>query len=98
MFETNLDVRYEAICELYVERFLVKHGFYDEESGELNEWEYVGEEVGGIVCLGDYFIGFDDIRTDIDERVPKETYFEYYDYCVWNNKNINYKSFLKGAR
>lgn len=95
---TNLQTKFQAICELYVEAFMRKHSFYDEETGEYNSYDWVGDEIGGIACLADYFINFDDIRRDIDESVSKNVYFEYYDYCLENEKKINYKSYLMGAR
>lgn len=95
--DVPLKDRYEAICELYVERFLRKHGFFDEEDGEYSEWEWVNS-VGGIVEVGDYYIGFGDILLDIDELVDKDMFFSYYDYITKEEKNINYSSFIRGAR
>lgn len=94
----KLKIKYEAICELYVEFFMRKHGFFDEKNGEYYDYSWVGYEIGGILCLADYFINFDDMRRDIDEEVPKDKYFEYYDHCIETERKINYKSYLMGVR
>ena len=75
-----------------------KHGFFDENTGQYSSYDWVGDEIGGILELSGYYINFDDIRRDIDESISKDVYFEYYDYCVEKEKKINYKSYLMGAR
>ena len=94
----NLQDKFESIAQLYVEAFLRKHGFFDDETGEYAEYDWVADNVGGILVVADRYIGFDDIRHDIDNAIPKDEFFEWYDYCVENEANINYKSFLMGAR
>ena len=94
----NLKTKFETVCEMYVEAFMRKHGFFDDRTGEYADCGWVAGEVGGILYLADYFINFDDMRRDIDEEVPKDKYFEYYDYCLENEKSINYKSYLMGGR
>ena len=90
--------KYETTVELYVLAFMRKHDFFDPDNGEYFEFDWVGNEVGGILCLSDYYIGFDDIRNDIDNCIPKDNFFAWYDYVLENEKKINYKSWLKGAR
>ncbi|HHV04429.1 MAG TPA: hypothetical protein GXX64_11105 [Bacteroidales bacterium] len=94
----NLKTKFETVCEMYVEAFMRKHGFFDDRTGEYADYEWVADEVGSILCLADYFINFDDIRRDIDEEVPKDKYFEYYDHCIETEIKINYKSYLMGGR
>ena len=94
----NLQEKFTAIAELYIEAFLRKHNLFDDENGDYSEWEWVGSDVGGIIEVADYFIGFDDIRYDIDNCIEKDNFFEWYDYVLENEKKINYKSYLKGAR
>lgn len=94
----DLKTRYIAICELYCEHFLRKHGFFDDETGEYYDWCY--NDVGSCLEVSDYFISFDEVRYDIDNNVPKERYFEYYDYALEKasedgGKLCNYASFLK---
>ena len=97
--EYNLKQYYDTVCNLYVLEFLKKHGFWDEEDNEPYNCDWVGDEIGGILCVSDYYIGFNDIKLDIDKDVSKDVFFEYYYwYTVDNEKNINYRSYLKGMR
>ena len=93
----NLQQKFESIVELYVEAFLRKHGFFDDETGEYSEYDWVADDVGTILEVADRYISFDDIRHDIDNAIPKDRFFEWYDYCVENESKINYRSFLMGA-
>jgi len=92
-----LQEKFQAIAELYVQAFMRKHGFFDEEDGSYSDWEWVST-VGGIVEMADYYIGFDDIRFDIDNSVSKELFFEWYNFCVEKEKTINYRSYTMGLR
>jgi len=94
----TLQDKFQGITKLYVEAFLRKHDFFDDETGEYYDYEWVADEVGGILCVSDYFFGFDDIRYDIDNAIQKDTFFAWYEYCVENEKKVNYKSYCKGAR
>lgn len=90
--------QFENIAKDYVEAFLRKHQMYDEETGEYYSYEWVSNEIGSVLCVSDYYIPFDDIRYDIDNAVPKDIYFQYYDYVLENDSKINYRSYLKGMR
>lgn len=90
--------KYAQICEEYVLAFMRKHSFYCDRTGEYYDYDWVADDIGGILCVADYHIGFDDIRIDIDNEIHKSVYFEYYEYCLENESKINYKSYLKGAR
>lgn len=96
--EYTLKQYYDMVCNLYVLEFLRKHEFWDEEGNTpfYNSW--VGDEIGGILYVSDYYIGFNDIKLDIDKDVDKDVFLEYYWYTVDNEKNINYRSYLKGMR
>ncbi len=92
----SLKERYSDLCNLYVEEFIKKHELTTDD-------DWVGNEVGGIVTIGDCFINFDDIRLDIDKNAPKHCFFKWYyetlDYI--NEKGttegcVNYKSYLMG--
>lgn len=91
----NLQPKFESITKQYVEAFLRKHGFFEEEDGEYCEYDWVADEVGGILCLADYFINFDDIRRDIDNCVQKDKFLEWYYFCLEGDTTINYKNWLK---
>jgi hypothetical protein len=94
----NLQQKFESVVELYVEAFLRKHGFFDDDTGEYLEYSWAGCNIGTIIEVADRYIAFDDIRHDIDHAIPKDRFFEWYEYCLENETKINYKSFLMGAR
>lgn len=87
---------YIKAVNAYVDVFISKH--FDDDA----DYFWIGDEVGGLVEINDYVISFLDIVRDIDEDVPKEMFFEYYDYSVevkeYLNRNINYSSYIKGLR
>lgn len=91
----SLQLKFESITQQYVEAFLRKHGFFEEENGEYVEYDWVVGEVGGILCLADYFINYDDIRRDIDNCIPKTEFLEWYYFCLEGDTKINYKNWLK---
>lgn len=90
---TPLARNYQKACNDYVQAFCQKHDF------ELPEvWErWVADEVGEIAVIGDFFISMRDIITDIEEDVPEEKFLEYYDWCLEDGHNWNYKTWLKGG-
>lgn len=97
----NLSEKYEEICTLYVEAFLRKHHLFDADTGEYSSYEWTADEVGGILEVDDYYIGFRDILYDIDNEVDKDKYDEYYQHNVdfgTEGISVNYRSYLRGAR
>lgn len=50
---------------------------------------WIGEEVGGVVEVSDYFISFDEIRFIVDNNIGFNEFDEWYDY-VNTLKMINY--------
>lgn len=91
---------FRTLCKKYVHAFMRKHKFYDTESGEYSIWYWVSNEIGNLLSIAGYYISFDDVRYDIDNGVDNAKFFEWYDYSLTNHKkgNINYKSYLEGAR
>ena len=87
--QTELQNAFEDAVNGYMEAFCEKH----EES--LDWW--VHNEVGGIAffCSGRFF-NFSDILLDIDRGVAKGLIKEWHEGTA--NKEINYKSWLIGAR
>ena len=67
-FETACDNYLKAICEMF-------ELFYEEDA-------WVAGDVGTIACVGDYFIGFDEIRYIVDNDLTLDEYLQYYDYCL----------------
>jgi len=49
--------------------------------------------------FGDYYINITDIRFDLDNEVPKDLFFQWYDQSVEaamkSESTINYKNFVK---
>lgn len=94
----SLKYDYTKVCDLYVLAFLRKHNLWDDERNIPFDSEWVGGDAGGILEVLDYYIGFNEIRIDIDNDIDKEIFFEYYHYTTDSGKGINYESYLKGAR
>lgn len=91
--DKTLKEEFEELAEKYARLFDKKH--------ELNFDGWVGDDAGTIGCFGDYSIGFDDIRLDIDENIPANIYIEYYDYIVRipdGGLKVNYRSYINGYR
>lgn len=97
MLNKILRSNYEKAVNNYVDTFIVKH-FEDIQV----EYYWIAQEVGGILCVNDYFINFLDIVNDIDNNVPKNTIFDYLEYSKkvyeYTHIKINYKSYLNGYR
>lgn len=94
----DLHIKFDNICQLYVEAFMRKHEFFDEDNGEYFIHYWVADNVGTMLYINDYIIDFNDIRYDIDNDVSKDKFFEWYDYILENEVKINYKSYLSGFR
>jgi len=62
-----------------------------------DEYFWVGEDVGGIICLCDYWFNFDTIKQVVDESIDKDIVFEWYDYNL-NGGKINLHHYSKGLR
>lgn len=97
----ELKTQFKEIAEKYVITFLTKHNFH--ENGEITEWRWIRDNAGGVLEVSDYFINFDDIRFDIDNEVPADQFFEWYDHDLNlamknRKKRVNYENWLKGVR
>lgn len=86
---------YELGCDAYLQQFCEKHGF----NYERNCW--VGNDVGGVACVGDYFFDMATIRTDIDEDAPEHELIAWYDYCLeaheYGITQPNFHSWIHGC-
>ena len=87
---TPLARNYQKACNAYVQAFCQKHNL------ELPEvWErWVGDEVGEIASIGDYFVSMRTIITDIEEDVPEHKFFEWYDWSLKDGNDSSYKAWL----
>ena len=86
----SLKARYEKSCMEYIEAF---------EADYFEFW--VGGRVGGIVAMGDYFFDFQEIKYCVDNNIPCEKLYEFYDHFLdhyWEHKTfVNFESWLKGC-
>ena len=91
----ELRLAYEAAVTNYLSAFMKQYDL----SCDPEPW--VGNEVGTIAEVGDYFFGFDDIKRCVDEDVKWEDLIEWYDYntevSILGLTTINLKSWLMGA-
>ena len=69
---------FESVVQKYTDLFCEK--MYGVPKDPEDYW--VGEDVGGIISIGDEFWGFDQIRETIDNNYDPKQVFAWYDYCV----------------
>lgn len=86
----RLKQNYELACDAYITAFVYKHGY------EFTGW--VADQVGGIAeFIEQYFFNMEDIRYDIDNKLPKDKIFEWQDYGIEqqlsNKTAVNLKNF-----
>lgn len=88
---------FEKGCNEYLRLFCEKHEL---DFGEAKS-SWVANEVGGVVCVGDYFIGMETIITDIEMDAPEKEFDEWYYYNIdaheFNFPTPNFKSWLLGC-
>lgn len=84
-------------CMEYLRLFCEKHGYDYEDAKDA----WIGNEVGGVVCIGDYFTDMDVIITDIEMDAPEDEFIKWYDYSLVANEfglNVpNFQSWVKGC-
>ena len=76
-------VEWEKLSNKIVEQFLY-HYFDDLDP----YYWWVSDEEGGILCYGDYFIGFHTILTCYKLDITFEQFISWYDFCL-ENQSIN---------
>lgn len=76
MDKQKLKHGYENACNAYMREFCEKHDF------SIKDAFWVGDDVGGILNVGDMDFDMETIRTDIDEDAPEEELFKWYDYIL----------------
>lgn len=88
---------FEKGCNEYLRLFCEKHDF--DFLDAKRSW--VGNNIGTIVCCGDFFVDMRDIITDIDKDAPNGEYENWYEYTLdAHNLGLttpNYESWLKGC-
>jgi hypothetical protein len=94
--KTSLSVAYDNACNDYAKAFAEKHEM------DYSDAFWVGEDVGTILCIGDYSFNFQEIRYDMDYDIDKDEIIKYYDYCtraysLGFEKIMNYENWCKGC-
>ena len=91
----ELRLAYEAAVTNYLSAFMKQYDL----TCDPEPW--VGNEIGTIAEVGDYFFSFYDIKRCVDENVKWEDLIEWYDYTtevsILGLTTINLKSWLMGA-
>ena len=97
MDKNLLKQQYIDACNAYLKEFCKKHGFDYADA----EKSWAAGDVGGVCMLGDYFVSFEDMRTDIDRDAVKSAYWKYHDYFMEAHdlgfNCPNYASWLRGC-
>lgn len=69
------------------------------EKQDLDFEYWAGDCVGEVACFGDIFLNFDDIIHDLKNDAPKGLIIDWYFEQLDNERiNINYRSYIMGAR
>lgn len=88
---------YNLGCIEYLRLFCEKHGFDYEDAKD----SWVGNEVGGITCVCDYFVDMGVIIADIEMDAKEHDFVEWYNYCLDANEFglvvPNFKSWVLGC-
>jgi len=91
----SLKDSWNAVCDEYLRAFCDKH----EMSPEPFPW--IGGSPGTVACVGDMFVGMEDLRYDIDNDIDEEKFCNWYwrslDHKMLNLRYLNYRSYCKGA-
>ena len=102
----ELKNQWEKICNAYLKAFCEKHDI------SIYDSYWVGDRVGEVAEVGDYFVDMSEMRYDIDNDLPEETFFKWYDYSneieyiesdlrlsehITSLRKINFESYSKGA-
>lgn len=72
----QLQKEYDRIITAYVNEFI---NLYDFEGVEDNYY-WIADQIGGMIDICDYVIGFDDIKYCVDNEVSFEDFNEWYEY------------------
>lgn len=95
----DIKKQWKDICDEYLQMFADKHEL---ELDDIDEYNWIGGDPGTIATPSDYFISMEDIRYDIDNDIPEDVFFKWYDYSLELHEldlnNVNYSSYVKGAR
>ncbi len=61
--------------------------------------DWVGNEIGGVICINDYWFNFDDILGYLKHKYSAKKMFEHYDYALDRKEKgktvVNIKNYKK---
>ena len=76
MEKEMLKTNYKNAVHDYSKKFCNSYGYVYEP----NEW--VADDVGGVLMVGDWYVNFNTIKYCVDNDVPKEEFTDWYEYCM----------------
>lgn len=84
MLSTNLilqayDESFELLVNEFVEIYYTDEEWYSQDYYIIWEWGRLAPDVVGI---GDYFWNITDMYESLKHNIPKDTLFDWYDYCL----------------
>ena len=87
----ELKEEYADIVNRYVDYFMKKQ--------DIPCFDWVNDALGGVVLCSDFYIDFNDIKTDVDLNAPKGLIFDWHDKSYeasMEDKNFpNYTNYIK---
>lgn len=98
--EQQVRLNYINACNAYVDLFCEKHKLHYNK----NDWVGGFFGAGDIICINDYWLSMEDIKTDIDFNAPKDGFIEWYDYNTvlyqldYKLPCMSYENWLKGLK
>lgn len=94
----KLENYYSAVEDLT--KLFCKRYFKDTYEYNVNDW--AASDIGGVICINDYFFGMNYIETAIKHKATKKELFDYYDYSLENYKGkkivISFENYLRYFR
>ena len=75
MEEKTLKQIFEGVAESYCKRFDTCFFFGGGDYG------WVGDKIGGVLSISDFFLDYDDVRYIIDNNIDFTTWVDWYEYC-----------------
>lgn len=93
----ELNKAYEKACNDILKAFA------EEYEVQVDEQDWVGGDVGGIVglCQSEYFLNFEDLLYMLNNNIPFTEFLKWRDYSaevgILGLNGMNFKSWIKGA-
>jgi hypothetical protein len=85
----------EDLTKLFCKKYFNEDYKYDKE-------DWVGRDIGGLICINDYCFNMSNIEEAIKYNATEEEVFGYYDYCLekaLSKKDkeppVNFRNYIK---